>query len=414
MIMTWHLGMATLETLYRSWSDEAKVPYGYGQHLLTGRSDVGQMFMAEEDYRLKNGTMYLAITQLPVPDIAKAWSSIKNMAGDDFYQFICCTQESPADCPNLGGPPLTTTLGEAGVLSHEYDSAGRGGNCKFPTLGHFHGGIKPAFARAGVRGLHGHVKFGPSDPIEMVNNLIQRRIQKYTGGDKDSYGRTMYGPQNAEQAQRALNWAIGECRADGSLRRCIEGAVRRRATGEYVTELYEKVTCWDEIFEKKCSTPPGTPIEIEWPRGSGELMTVQNAAFEWAGDIADWEKEEDARSPWLPQVSDAEREAHASSVTETRSGPTLRDGLVHPKRARKTAPGRGGKKRRRLTQQQREAREARDLIGSDSEEEDELNDLDEDGVDENATDEDDDEEGEDIYTIGGRPVMRLRSAGRAL
>ena len=43
MIMTWHLGMATLETLYRSWSDEAKVPYGYGQHLLTGRSDVGQM-----------------------------------------------------------------------------------------------------------------------------------------------------------------------------------------------------------------------------------------------------------------------------------------------------------------------------------------------------------------------------------
>ena len=55
-----------------------------------------------------------------------------------------------------------------------------------------------------------------------------------------------------------------------------------------------------------------------------------------------------------------------------------------------------------------------DLIGSDSEEEDELNDLDEDGVDENATDEDDDEEGEDIYTIGGRPVMRLRSAGRAL
>jgi hypothetical protein len=80
-----------------------------------------------------------------------------------------------------------------------------------------------------------------------------------------------------------------------------------------VTELYEKVTCWDEIFEKKCSTAPGTPIEIEWPRGSGELMTVQNAAFEWPGDIADWEKEEDARSPWLPQVSDAEREAHASS-----------------------------------------------------------------------------------------------------
>jgi hypothetical protein len=36
--------------------------------------------------------------------------------------------------------------------------------------------------------------------------------------------------------------------------------------------------------------------------------------------------------------------------------------------------------------------------------------LDEDGIDENAIDED----GEDIYTIGGRPVMRLRSAGRSL
>ena len=33
---------------------------------------------------------------------------------------------------------------------------------------------------------------------------------------------------------------------------------------------------------------------------------------------------------------------------------------------------------------------------------------------ENATDEDDDEEGEEIYTIGGHPVMRLRSAGWAL
>ena len=40
--------------------------------------------------------------------------------------------------------------------------------------------------------------------------------------------------------------------------------------------------------------------------------------------------------------------------------------------------------------------------------------MDEDGVDENTTDEDDSEEGEDIYTIGGRSVMRLRFAGWAL
>ena len=40
--------------------------------------------------------------------------------------------------------------------------------------------------------------------------------------------------------------------------------------------------------------------------------------------------------------------------------------------------------------------------------------MDEDGADENAADEDDDEEGEDIYTIGGRPVMRLRIWGPAL
>ena len=92
--------------------------------------------------------------------------------------------------------------------------------------------------------------------------------------------------------------------------------------------------------------------------------------------------------------------------------------ILHPGPCTPGVGGRSATARPSNSLKQQEARkacrEARELIGSDSEEEDELNDLDEDGVDENATDEDDDEEGDDIYTIGGRPVMRLRSAGRSL
>ena len=77
-----------------------------------------------------------------------------------------------------------------------------------------------------MRGLHGHIKFGPSDPIEMVNNLLQRKVQKYDSGMKDSFGRTTWG---REQAPKALSWAIAECRVDGTLKATVQAAVRARA-----------------------------------------------------------------------------------------------------------------------------------------------------------------------------------------
>ena len=97
-----------------------------------------------------------------------------------------------------------------------------------------------------------------------------------------------------------IDVAVESCRADGTLRNCINGAIERRALGSYFHELYHKTTCYEDIVKLKEEVPPGTPFEYEW---QGKTITVGNHAFGWDGPIKDFEKEQDARCWTLPAVA---------------------------------------------------------------------------------------------------------------
>eukprot|EP01050_Picozoa_sp_SAG11_P008823 SAG11_NODE_795_length_7131_cov_7.053185_8_plen_335_part_01 len=60
MSLTWLEGICEVAVELRSWTDEAKLKWGHGQHKTTGRAPVGHTLNREEEYRMKNATMTLA------------------------------------------------------------------------------------------------------------------------------------------------------------------------------------------------------------------------------------------------------------------------------------------------------------------------------------------------------------------
>ena len=127
-------------------------------------------------------------------DIIKAHVQKGAMKGDDFANFVCkWTTRQGTDV--LGGGPASEMLKLLGIWTLEYDMAGRAGRAADPSKGHFVPWLKPSLAQCGVKGLFLHPKGGMSDPIELVNYLVQREVAKWESGEIDSFSRNLCGPQ---------------------------------------------------------------------------------------------------------------------------------------------------------------------------------------------------------------------------
>ena len=307
MALSWTAGVAGIPVHCRSWTDESKLKWGDGQHGDTGRAEAGTQLNLSEPYRWKNATILLAAGCRDASDhsswdILKAHIQPKPMKGDDFARFVL--ENTPNQgFNNLGGPPLPNTLSSAQILTCEYDMAGRAGRAIDPKKGHFHPSIKPGLLRKGVRGLYGHPKFGMSDPIELLNNLVQVRAAKYPTALRDDEGRPLTGPQTYEMAVAALDWAIGKLREEGKIKRVMEHAVKVRARGQYMESLLGGMTFAAEVRRKRAATPRGTQYTILY---RGKEVVCRNLDFKWGGTVTEEEKKQayGARCAWLPAKPD--------------------------------------------------------------------------------------------------------------
>ena len=110
--------------------------------------------------------------------------------------------------------------------------------------------------------------------------------------------RPLFGPQTLQDVFIAVNWAIGKCRADGSLQRRLEQAYDLRAQGKYALQLFEKLTFFEELRKKRRETPRGTPYTTEY---MGKTIECRNLAcrVELPGDGEDQGSEGDGQCEWI-------------------------------------------------------------------------------------------------------------------
>ena len=320
MFLSWHNSVKELRTLRRSWTDESKIKYGHGQHGPKGRAPKGKHYVSEAPYRWQNATMFLAIAHRdpsnPLSgDIIKAHVQKKPMKGDDFANYVC-KRTAKQGTTVLGGEPLTEMLQEIGVETLEYDMAGRAGRATDPSKGHFVKWLKPMLAQHEIKGLLMHPKAGMSDPIELVNYLVQCEVAKWRSGEKDSFDRHLSGPQVYEHIPRALAWAIPRLRRDGRLARVIKHAVEMRAGAKYGLSLFSGMSFYDDVIAKRATTPVGTPYTVSY---KGVDVECKNLTFDPTAPITEEDKELGARCAWLPPLAPKDAASAAKSKAARRA-----------------------------------------------------------------------------------------------
>ena len=303
MALSWHDGILCVPVHLRSWADESKLKWGDGQHGASGRAEAGKPYNSSQPYRWSNATIYICAGCRDANDpdswdILKCHIQPKAMKGDDFAKFSL--EETPDQgTMNLGGPSLVTTFTASGIKTYEYDMAGRGGRANHPKKGHFHPALKPSMAKGGVRAMHGHPKFGMSDPVELLNNLVQNKCAKYPTNLEDDSGHPLYGPQTYAMAVVALDWAVGELRAEGKIRSVLRHAVEVRARSRYMESLLGSMSFSEEVRQKRASNDRGVPFTVVY---RGKDVVCKNLGFKYPGHVTVDEQAaaEDTRCLWLP------------------------------------------------------------------------------------------------------------------
>ena len=136
-----------------------------------------------------------------------------------------------------------------------WDRLGRAGRAKQPKSQHWNPEIKRKFHEHGVGLAHLPPKGCEMDPIEKANNAVQQKVRwwRRKGAEqRDVQGRIMYGPQNLEEVQLAVNEAVRELNAKPQ---ALLQMYEDRATGNDWLKRMKNTEIFKEVQAKRRRDP---------------------------------------------------------------------------------------------------------------------------------------------------------------
>ena len=200
-----------------------------------GRVRRGEELYLRKPYMYTRFSMIAAISSIGYVKV----ELIKGSVNDTNFKAFCLeNQPIDPDAPNLGGPPLTDLLPQRSFIV--WDRLGRSGRKLEPCRIHYNPDVHSALAKQqiAVKMLppKGHVL----NPIELFNNVIQRKVAAFADTEKDEYSRNIrYGPKSFADCRKALSAVLEELKGKPTM---FKGFYNKRAYGHELEKRIKNST----------------------------------------------------------------------------------------------------------------------------------------------------------------------------
>ena len=178
----------------------------------------------------------------------------KTPATDDVLkEFMLEHQEVPPHADNLGGPAVVDLLSPHTFFL--WDRLGRAGRCPNPQKQHYNPDTIAALAEQKVREVKLPIKGHEVNPIELLNNFVQREVASYDGSIKKGVGAHSF-----KECEMAVSQALEKLKWRPDI---IKGWYRVRGDGVAIQERWKV----DPVARKvrRVRQASNNPTVFRWP-----------------------------------------------------------------------------------------------------------------------------------------------------